>query len=147
MPILNKADELWGIPDDTAYENVTVPEWIVNGEPVTVRLRSISAAERDQYEQSTYKIVNGKAVPDVVNSRARLVAMSIVDENGKAVFKANKGSTDVLRLGQRNAKILDRLFEHAAALSGIDVDGSGDDKDEETDAVFGNAQSDGSTSA
>ena len=124
---------------DKRYDIVDVPEWgsEENPEP-QVRIHSLSGAERDRFESSMMKIdKEGRPVPDMVNSRARLVALSIVDENGKRLF----GDSDVLELGGKSAKALDRVFDASARLSGINP--------EELDKIkedFGEAQSESSTS-
>lgn len=140
MALLSKAQELWDL-EDVETEDVVVPEWKIDGEAVTVRLKALSGTDRDAYEASMVKIVKGKQVPDMANTRARLVGMCAIDEEGNKLFP---NAIDVLQLGQKNAKALNRLWEHACDLSGIDFDGTGADADDE---VFDNAQSEGSTSA
>lgn len=137
MAFLNKAEDLWGI-DDAEYREVTVPEWKVNGEAVTIRLKSLSGSERDRYEQSLTRMVKGQPVMDVVNARARLVAWSAVDESGGRIF------TDgvIVKLGMKNGKALDRLVEAAQELSGL----SEQDMEKLTEG-FEEGQSEGSTTA
>lgn len=130
MGYLSK-DEILGAKDDD-YEDVDVPEW--GGK---VRLRCISGSERDRYESSLAKMQKGKLVPDMVNARAKLVAMSVVDEMGNRMFS----DTEVLALGAKSARALDRVYEVAARLSGID---EGDMERVKED--FGEDQSESSTS-
>jgi hypothetical protein len=74
-------DDILGV-QDRRVEVVEVPEW--GG---TVRVRGLSGSARDRYESGMVKYdTNEKGVPIVVgmnsdNVRARLVAISIVDEN------------------------------------------------------------------
>lgn len=138
MVMLNKAQQAWDL-DDSDYEVVPVPEWKIEGEVVEVRLRALSGAERDQYEASCTRMVKGNPVPNPVNARARMVSWAAVDENGTRIFN----SEDVLKIGMKNAKAVNRLWEHACRLSGIDFDGSGAEANE---ADFTDAQSESSTS-
>lgn len=102
--ILNASDEV--------YEDVLVPEW---GNK-KVRIRTLSGSERDKYESSLARVdKNGNMVPDLTNQRARLVALTVVDESGKRLFS----DTEVLKLGTRNAKALNRIYVASAGLSGL----------------------------
>jgi len=117
--------------DDREYEVVPCPEW--GGE---VRLRSLTGAERDAYEQSLVQTRGKSREMNLRNARAKLVALCAVDENGKRLFT----DADVNALGKKNAKPLDRLFDVARRLSGL----SEDDVDRLTED-FDDAQSDVST--
>jgi hypothetical protein len=139
MALLGKAQDLWEV-DDLETEDIEVPEWKIGGEAVTIRLKALSGEDRDAYEASMVKMVKGKQVPDVVNARARLVVLSAVDENGDKLFA---DVLDVVKLGQKNSKAVNRLWEHACTLSGIDFDGSLAADDAEH---FSNAQNGPSTS-
>lgn len=111
MTLLSK-EAIFGA-DDRRYELVEVPEW--GG---TVRLRSLTGEERDRYEAGTFKQVGNKQVRDLRNIRARLVVLSVVDEQGAPMFDQN----DVAALSRRSAAALDRLFEAACRLSGLSED-------------------------
>jgi len=117
--------------DDREYEVVPCPEW--GGE---VRLRSLTGAERDAYEQSLVQTRGKSREMNLRNARAKLVALCAVDENGNRLFS----DADVNALGKKNAKPLDRLFDVARRLSGL----SEDDVDRLTEN-FDDAQSDAST--
>jgi uncharacterized membrane protein YuzA (DUF378 family) len=111
MSLLSKSD-IFGA-DDRRTEDVHVPEW--GG---TVRLRGLSGAERDAYEASLQKQVNGKPVQDLRNFRARLVALSAINEEGLPLFEQN----EVAALAGRSSAALSRLFDVACRLSGITDD-------------------------
>ena len=102
---------------------VTVKEW--GGQ---VMLRALTADERDEYEMAMFDARAGKGR---MNPRARLVAMSIVNEKGERLFRDD----DVERLGAKSGRALDRLFENAKRLSAIGPDahaaalGSSDEPD------------------
>lgn len=118
---------------DLQQEDVPVPEW--GG---TVRIRGLSGAERDQYEAW---IISGKGKNRDVNlrqSRAKLVMMCAVDADGRRLFD----EADIIRLGAKSALAMQRVFDKAAALSGLDEDALEKIQDD-----LGNAPSDDSGSA
>jgi len=91
-------------------EEVYVPEW--GG---SVLVRELNGRQRDEWEASL-AVMRGKAmVPDVANMRAKLVARSVVGDDGEPVFTQQ----DVAALGELSAAALDRVFEAAARLSGL----------------------------
>jgi len=112
---------------------VDIPEW---GSQVT--MRGISGSERDAFEGSIVQGVGRNARMNTQNVRAKLVAMTIVDEKGARVFKTGE---EVLRLGMKSAVVLDRLFQKAQELSGLS-----DEAVKELSEGLGNAQSVDSTS-
>lgn len=98
--------------DDLSYDDVDVPEW--GG---TVRVRALTGAERDRFEAS---IAGGKK-PSYDNFRSKLVVASVVDADGERLFT----QADVQLLGKKSAAALNRVFEAAQRLSGLndeDVD-------------------------
>lgn len=95
--------------DDLRTEDVEVPEW--GG---TVRVRSLVGSERDAFEASLIVVRgNGKREVRLANMRARLVALTVIGEDGVRVFD----ETDVKRLGEKSAAALDRVFDAARKLS------------------------------
>lgn len=98
--------------DDIKTEVVPVPEW---GAKAAVRLKVLSAAERDAFEASTVTVRGGKQKPNLANLRARLVARCMVDAKGERVFQ----SGDVARLGNKSSKALDRLFAKCQEINGF----------------------------
>lgn len=96
---------------DLKFEEVAVPEW--NG---TVRVGTMSGAARDVYEQRLYgaRVKEGDQLI-MHNVRALLVAYTAVDENGALLFT----EADVEALGKKSAAALDRVFEAASLLNGI----------------------------
>jgi hypothetical protein len=93
---------------DCKIEEVDVPEW--DG---TVRVKALSGTERDQIEA----MVLGKSGKgrNYENLRARMVALTVVNESGERIFETN----DVTVLGSKNARALDRIFDVAQRLSGM----------------------------
>lgn len=89
---------------DFDFQDVEVPEW--GG---TVRLRGLSAAERDNFEATLAQ------TQDLSNLRSRLVVLSLVDDEGNRLFK----DSEAKELGEKNALVIMRLFEIVRDLSGM----------------------------
>jgi hypothetical protein len=96
------------------YEDVPCPEL---GDGVTVRIRCLTALERDQYESAFWKMHEGKPTYDAAGARARLVRLAAVDEGGNHLFSDD----DIETLRSFRGDVLDRLFGVAQALSGMNV--------------------------
>lgn len=95
---------------DIKSEEVHVPEW--GG---TVRVRGLTAAQRDAFEAASVTGNGKRRDVNLANIRARLVALSVVDEKDQPIF--NPG--DVKALGEKSAGALDRVFSVASRLSGL----------------------------
>jgi hypothetical protein len=105
---------------DIHKELVSVPEW--GGD---VYVKGMTGAERDKFESSMIERSgkNGKTQSvNMANIRAKLVSLSVCDENGKRIFT----EADVQSLSQKSAAALQKVFAVAQRLSGI-----GDDDVEE----------------
>jgi hypothetical protein len=124
--------------DDKVVENVEIPEWSKNGKPAGVRVSSISGTERDRLEASvTQSNAKGQTKVTLENFRARLCALACVNDKGVKLFT----EAQVVRLGQKNAAALDRIYEVAARLSRL--------RKEDVDELFppsANGQNEDSTS-
>lgn len=95
--------------EDRVTEDVAVPEW--GG---AVRVRSLSAGERDKLEEQATK--NGKLTLE--DFTARFAAASIVDENGQRMFSG----ADVRRLSGKSSAALHRVQVVAKRLSAVTED-------------------------
>lgn len=138
MALMSKAAILGAA--DIGFEDIDlsdVPGW------GTVRIKDLTAAERDALEASlTVDIAGGrKGITQKVsldNVRAAFCAAALVDEDGNLLFtKADLGA-----LGKKSARALDRVFariRHRNGLSDGDV--------QELAENFGNGQSEDSPSA
>jgi hypothetical protein len=95
-------------------KDVEVPEW-----GLTVTIKELMGSERDAFEASTVTLdkKTGNLVPNLVNTRARLVSKCVVDDNGTRLFTDTE--SDILQLGSLSAKGLDRLYEACQELSGL----------------------------
>lgn len=112
--------------DDTVYEAVECPEWKDDkGKPITLVVRSLTGAEKDDYEASLLKVtkrmkrgkVTREADPNFENARAKLVALSVCVDKGnpERVFSDEQ----VKHLGKKNGAALDRLYAVASRLSAV----------------------------
>ena len=99
-----EASDLKSVPVD-------VPEW---GGKVLVR--NMTGADRDAFEASMVTVdADGKRKPDMSNLRAKLVALTIVDEANNRLFDV----ADIERLALKSAAALERVFEAAQKLNGM----------------------------
>lgn len=131
MSLLGR-DDIIGA-DDRPTEDVPVPEW--GG---TVRVRALSGTERDAYESSMVSQRGNKVEANLTNARAKLVAASLVDEEGNLLF----GQADIEALGRKSGAALDRVWDAARRLSGLK-----DSDVEELTEAFEPAPAESSTSA
>lgn len=96
--------------DDLPTEVVPVPEW---GGEVTVR--TLSAYEKDEWEESLTESKGRKIKLDMGNLRAKLCALCIIDGKGARLFS----DKDIESLGKKSAKVVSRIYDVAAKLNGI----------------------------
>lgn len=108
MELLTK-DQILGASDITK-ELVEVPEW--GG---AVYVKGLTGAERDAFEASILEVRGNRQTFNMQNVRARLAALSICDEKGYRMFT----DTEVIQLSKKSAQALNRLFEVASRLSGL----------------------------
>ena len=106
--ILNKA-EILAAPDKKTVR-VHVPEW--GGE---VEIATMTGFARDRFEAS---IVGKNGGVNTINIRAKLAAATIVDAEGELLFKED----DVLKLGNKSAAALERVFIASQKLNRITSD-------------------------
>lgn len=95
---------------DIKTEEVPVPEW--GG---VVLVKGLTGEQRNDYEMS---LIQGKGKNRDVNMKnavAKLVGLSIVDEDGKRIFT----DADVEALGKKSGAALSRVQAVASKLSGL----------------------------
>ncbi len=95
---------------DLPVEDVHVPEW--GG---WVRVRGLTAEERDRLEASILEGQGKHTRVKMENVRAKLVAMTVVDEEGNRLFT----DEDVAALAKKSATAMQRVFDVAMRLSGL----------------------------
>tara|TARA_A100000171_G_C2140369_1_gene154927 strand:- start:1042 stop:1392 length:351 start_codon:yes stop_codon:yes gene_type:complete len=93
--------------DDRKTDIVEVPEW--GGE---VCIATMSGFARDRFEAS---IVGKSGGMNMQNIRAKLVAATVVDEEGALLFS----EAEVNKLGQKSCAALDRVFSASQKLNAI----------------------------
>jgi len=92
--------------NDLKREEVDVPEW--GG---TVVVRELTAKERDTF----FEWVRKKGEDAFPDFRVRAVRLSLIDEQGDHLFMAE----DEPELARKSTAVIDRLFEVASKLSGL----------------------------
>jgi len=81
----------------------------------------MTAAERDQFENTLFKGSGKNRTENVANLRSRLVVLCAVNESGDRIFSDD----DAEALGRKNAAAVDIVFSVAQKLNGLsenDVD-------------------------
>lgn len=96
--------------DDILVEDVYVKEW--GG---TVRVRTLTARERDLWEDSRTTRKGADVTVDMTDFRASLVVRSVVDGDGERLFEDD----DLEAIGAKSGAAIDKLWDVAARLSGI----------------------------
>ncbi|WP_461367541.1 hypothetical protein [Candidatus Darwinibacter acetoxidans] len=109
--------------EDLPCELVEVPEW--SG---SVYVRALTGIERDAFEQSVVEQKGKSTKMNLRNIRAKLVALTAVDEEGKRLFTDD----DAALLGKKSAAALDRVFDVAQRLSGL--------RQEDVEELAGNSE-------
>lgn len=99
---------------DIQREEVPVPEWKIKNVDL-VLVQGLSGKERDELEASMIVGKGKNANVNLKNLRAKVVARSIVGEDGKRIFT----DADIPALSEKSAIALNRVYEVAQRLSGI----------------------------
>lgn len=122
MPLLTR-EQIFQV-QDLSSEIVAVPEW--GGE---VRVQALNGTNRDKFEAAQIEFRGKERRVRLFNVRARLAALTIVDDNGNRIFT----DEDVARLGSKNSAALDRVCTVAQRLSGL--------SDQDVDDIAKNSES------
>lgn len=96
---------------DRRYAVIPIEEW--GGD---VRLRSLTGAERDEFEASNTETKNGQSKPKFENFRARMCAMCIVDADGARLFTSR---ADIAMLGGKAVSALQKIFNKCQEMNGM----------------------------
>lgn len=122
--------------DDRAYRDVEVPEW--GG---TARVIGLSGTDRDAYE-AAFVDARSKTGPSATvrlqNFRAKLVVKCLIGEDGERLFT----DADAKALGGKSGMVVDRLFDVARTLSGMDDDSVDEGKGSSESGPSGSSTSD-----
>lgn len=103
-------DEIFGM-EDILVEEVTIPMW--NNR--TVLVCGLSAAAKNQYQQSLVEMKGGTQKLRLENSTAKLVALTVVNQARQRIFTER----DIEKLGTKSAAALELIVEAANRLSGM----------------------------
>jgi hypothetical protein len=104
------ADDFRGLKP--AFEDVPAPEL---GAGKTVRVRVMSALAKDRWEASNFVVEADKVRANFEWSRARLLVASCCGEDFAPLFTLE----DVTLLNDTRSDLVDRLYEAAERLNGI----------------------------
>ncbi len=98
--------------NDVKITKLEVKEW--NGE---IGLKEMNGSQREKFENILAKNTdkNGRMV-DFTNLRSTLLIQVICDEDGKCLFTRDSMS----KLNEKNAEVLNYIFEKALTLNGLD---------------------------
>lgn len=99
--------------NDIKTEEVPVSEW--GG---VVMVKGLSGTERNDFEQSLISKKGKDVQMNMKNATAKLVALSVVDEDGKRIFQ----DADIESLGRKSGAALSRVYAVASRLSGLSDD-------------------------
>ena len=85
-------------------------------EGINLVIKEMTAGDASKYENSLYKIVNGKVVYNTEEAKAKLFALTAHDENGDRMFDV----TDIEQIKQIPAHVVDAVFQVASKLNGLE---------------------------
>lgn len=95
---------------DVKTEEVEVSEW--GG---FVLVKGLTGSERNEFENSLVSRRGKDVQVNMKNATAKLVSLSIVDEDGKRLFS----DADVEALGAKSGAALSRVYSVASRLAGL----------------------------
>lgn len=103
-------DDIFGM-DDILFEPVQIPEWGNR----TVYVCGLSAAAKNQYQQSLVELKGTTRKLRMENATAKLVVLTTVNQERQRLFT----DRDIEKLGTKSAAALERIIEVANRLSGM----------------------------
>lgn len=109
-PLPLTRDEIFGM-EDILVEEVSIPMWHNR----SVLVCGLSAAAKNQYQQSLVDMKNGTQKLRLENSTAKLVALTVVNRERQRLFTER----DIEKLGTKSAAALECIVEVANRLSGM----------------------------
>jgi len=103
------AEQILGM-DDLNTMDVEVPEWPIDGEPGTIRLKTLSAREAMTFQKSMQSSPRARE-----DAMVNIVVLSAVDEDNNRLF--NPKQVEALR--DKSVKVFTRLQTAAMELNGF----------------------------
>ena len=113
MRKLTRADLI--APWQFKIESVSVPEI---AEDAVVNVKQFSAADRGKLEVLGTRYREKKAFEDVPKVRLMTCALAMCDDSGNCLFQPTE--PDMAEIAKMPAAVLDRIFEAAAKLNGLE---------------------------
>lgn len=98
------------------FKNRVLKSEIIEVSGGSVKVVELMSSDRDTFEKSVFDQSTMSIKQNIENFRARLVALTVVDENDKRLFTTEE---DIKELGKMPASCLDMLFAVAQRLSGL----------------------------
>ena len=98
---------------DVQQEDVDVPEW--GG---VVRVRGLTARERDAFEGTVVQAQGNRITRNTANISARLLCLTAIDEDGNLLFTQD----DAEALGNKSGEAMTRVTRVILRLSGMAPD-------------------------
>lgn len=86
----------------------------LNGEVAIVR--EMTAGKASVYENSLYTVVGKDVKLDTKDAKAKLLCLTLYDEEGTEVFKIK----DIEQVKQLPASIVDKVYQIAISINGLD---------------------------
>lgn len=80
-------------------------------------IREMMGSDAAEYEGSLFSIVNGKPAYNTKNAKAKLIALTLY-QNNAPVFEAK----DIALINQLPASVTNRIFAAAARINKLDAD-------------------------
>lgn len=93
---------------DIETKVIPVPQW--GGE---ITIATMSGSARDKFDAG---LIGKNGGTNMINIRSKLVAASIVDENGELIFS----DADIIKLGKKSSIALGEIFKAARELNKMD---------------------------
>lgn len=106
--------------DDRPFKDLEIPEWPdADGNPIEVRIRGASGAVVDAHDATMFAIRGSGSTGDLAiemgkNYRARFVVACLYDLDDELI------PITAEQLGEKSARVVNRLFGIAQKLSGSD---------------------------
>lgn len=97
--------------DDLQTKDVYVPQW-----KGTVRIRTMTAGERDLFEQMMFSGKNKDDRRD--NVRAAMLSLTVVDDKGNRLFSEDH----VKKLKDKSAAAVDKIFAEVQKMNAVSDD-------------------------
>lgn len=116
--------------NDLDVREEKVPEW-----NTTVWIKALSGEQFDAWRASQVQLVGGEQRQNLRNVRAKLLVLCLCGDDGELLFPKQG---DAALLGRKSSKVIERLSDIAAEMSGVtgDLDKAIEDAEGNSDAAL-----------